>query len=88
MKSTNIAELKAHLAQYLRSVQNGEEVVVLDRKTPIAKVIPWKGEKGTRLWTRKPTHDPLTLSALWKSNGKEVSRYDSLSFLLETRKER
>ncbi len=46
MRSTNISKLKAHLARYLRSVQNGEEVVVLDRRIPIAKVVPWKEEKG------------------------------------------
>jgi antitoxin (DNA-binding transcriptional repressor) of toxin-antitoxin stability system len=40
MKKTGIAELKAHLSQYLRVVRGGEEVTVLDRETPIATIVP------------------------------------------------
>jgi len=40
MKKTGIADLKAHLSQYLRVVRGGEEVTVLDRETPIATIVP------------------------------------------------
>lgn len=35
-----IAELKAHLSHYLRSAQKGTEVVIKDRDTPIAILVP------------------------------------------------
>ncbi len=40
-KSINIASLKAELAKYLRLVKAGEEVVVLEHRMPIAKIIPF-----------------------------------------------
>ena len=35
----NIARLKARLSYYLSQVRQGQVVLVLDRKTPIAKVV-------------------------------------------------
>jgi len=40
MRSTNIADLRNHLTRYLREVRSGEEIVVLDRRRPIAKIVP------------------------------------------------
>lgn len=40
MRSVKIAELKSQLSRHLRDVQKGETLVVLDRETPIARVIP------------------------------------------------
>ena len=41
MKRVLISELKSHLSEHLRSVQAGEPLVVMDRKTPIAKIVPY-----------------------------------------------
>jgi prevent-host-death family protein len=41
MRSTNIADLRNKLTQYLREVRAGEEIVVRDRQRPIAKIIPF-----------------------------------------------
>jgi prevent-host-death family protein len=41
MRSTNIADLRNRLTQYLREVRAGEEIVVRDRQRPIAKIIPF-----------------------------------------------
>ena len=41
MRSTNIADLRNHLTQYLREVRAGEEIVVRDRQRPIAKIVPF-----------------------------------------------
>ncbi|HLG18862.1 MAG TPA: type II toxin-antitoxin system Phd/YefM family antitoxin [Bdellovibrionota bacterium] len=41
MKSVRIAEFKSRLSKYLRLVQKGAEIVVMDRETPIAKVVPF-----------------------------------------------
>jgi prevent-host-death family protein len=35
-----IAELKAHLSEYVRAAQKGKEIVIQDRQDPIAKLIP------------------------------------------------
>ena len=40
MRSTNIAELRNRLTQYLREVRAGEQIVVRDRHRPFAKIIP------------------------------------------------
>jgi len=41
MKQAKVAELKAHLSEYLAQVRRGETVVVCDRNTPIARLIPF-----------------------------------------------
>jgi prevent-host-death family protein len=38
--SIGIAELKAHLSEYVRAAQNGSEVIIKDRQTPVAKLVP------------------------------------------------
>jgi len=41
MKSkVGIAELKAHLSAYVRAAQKGKEVIIKDRETEIAKIVP------------------------------------------------
>jgi prevent-host-death family protein len=39
MRSVTIAELKDHLSAHLRSVEAGEEIVVTDRRRPIARIV-------------------------------------------------
>jgi antitoxin (DNA-binding transcriptional repressor) of toxin-antitoxin stability system len=41
MKRIRIADLKARLSRHLRFVRRGGTVVVLDRETPIARIVPW-----------------------------------------------
>ena len=52
MRQARIAELKARLSEYLRSVRRGETVTVLDRETPVARIVPIR-QPGLRV--RKPT---------------------------------
>ena len=40
MASVQIADLKNNLSAYLRKVRTGEEVIICDRKSPIAKIVP------------------------------------------------
>ncbi len=40
MKTARIADLKAHLSEYLRSVRRGEVITVLDRETPVVRIVP------------------------------------------------
>ena len=40
MKTVNIAELKNRLSVYLNEVKAGEEILIRDRKKPIARIVP------------------------------------------------
>ncbi|SPF32027.1 hypothetical protein SBA4_1080018 [Candidatus Sulfopaludibacter sp. SbA4] len=40
-----IAELKAHLSEYVRAAQKGKEIIIRDRDTPIAKLVPIETRK-------------------------------------------
>ncbi len=42
MKKVRIADLKAHLSEHLRAVRRGQEVIVLDRDTPVARIVPYR----------------------------------------------
>lgn len=53
MKTVRVAELKARLSEYLRAVRRGETVTVLDRETPIARIVPY-GTGGSVLRVRRP----------------------------------
>ena len=46
MKRVGIAELKDRLSEHLRAVEAGAEVVVLDRKRPIARIVPMAASAG------------------------------------------
>lgn len=52
MKRVRIADLKDHLSEYLRAVENGAEVEVSDRNRPIARVVPIQG-RGPRVTVRR-----------------------------------
>jgi prevent-host-death family protein len=38
--SVGVAELKAHLSEYVRAAQKGKETIIKDRQTPVAKLVP------------------------------------------------
>ncbi len=65
MKSVGIAELKSHLSEHLRDVRRGEVVTVLDRSTPVARLVPVTGPleplvvRGARPGTTAPGLVPL-----------------------------
>lgn len=40
MQTASVSELKANLSAYLRQVRRGGEIQVLDRGTPIARIVP------------------------------------------------
>jgi prevent-host-death family protein len=39
MRTAKISELKAKLSAHIRYVKNGEEVLILDRNTPVARLV-------------------------------------------------
>jgi prevent-host-death family protein len=44
MSEVKIAELKARLSSYLADVKRGQTVIVYDRQTPIARLVPYESE--------------------------------------------
>jgi prevent-host-death family protein len=44
MKNVKIADLKARLSQHLREVRRGHPLIVLDRDTPVACLVPYSRE--------------------------------------------
>jgi prevent-host-death family protein len=82
MKRVRIAELKAKLSEYLRSVQGGETITVLDRNTSIAQIVPIVERPGIRI--RKPAtgSPPPNKVSLPKPARLEL---DVLELLLEER---
>ena len=48
MKSANIAELKAHLSEFLALVEKGEEVEIRRRNVPVARIVPHRRRPPNR----------------------------------------
>jgi prevent-host-death family protein len=40
MNRAGVAELKARLASYLKQVKSGNEILITDRGSPVAKLVP------------------------------------------------
>jgi prevent-host-death family protein len=47
MKRVRIADLKAHLSEHLRTVRQGEVITILDRETPIARIVPHQKDESS-----------------------------------------
>jgi prevent-host-death family protein len=52
MKEVGIAELKSRLSEFLRIVQAGESIAVLDRNRAVAQIVPMRKWPGLHI--RKP----------------------------------
>jgi prevent-host-death family protein len=81
MSDVGIADLKAHLSEHLRSVRNGGTLTVLDRNTPIARIVPYA---TAPLEIRKATRRLRDL----KLPPRPSTRTDSVAILVEDRRRR
>ena len=81
MSDVRIADLKARLSEHLRSVRNGGSLTVLDRNTPVARIIPFASQP---LETRKAKRRPRDL----KLPRKPSKQTDSLGVLVDDRRRR
>lgn len=59
---TGVAELKAHLSQYLDRVRAGQEVVVTDRGRPVAKLVPIGSKEAKESRRERLLRDGLLIS--------------------------
>jgi prevent-host-death family protein len=55
MKQVGIAELKSRLSEFLRAVQGGDSIAVLDRNRAVAHIVPIPDRPGLRI--RRPATD-------------------------------
>jgi prevent-host-death family protein len=81
MSDVRIADLKARLSEHLRSVRNGGELTVLDRDTPVARIIPFAAPP---LEIRKAKRRLRDL----KLPPRPAKRTDSVALLVEDRRRR
>ena len=82
MKRVGIAELKARLSAHLRSVRRGHALTVVDRGTPVARLLPM--ETAEALGARHPLR---SLHAV-RLPGPVRRPVDSLAALQEERADR
>ena len=81
MSDVRIADLKARLSEHLRSVRNGATLTVLDRDTPVARIVPYAAQP---LEIRKAKRRVRDL----KVPRRPAKRTDSVALLLEDRRRR
>jgi prevent-host-death family protein len=70
VKEAEISELKAKLSGYLATVRRGESILITDRRTPIALLVPYE-ETEDRLTIEEPT---ARLAGLKKIRGVQPRR--------------
>ena len=58
MKAITISYFKAHLSEELRKVRRGARLLISDRQTPIAEVVPYR-ESAAQLNVRAPRVSPF-----------------------------
>ena len=81
MKTVRIAQLKARLSEHLKSVRRGRTLTVLDRDTPIARIVPYgEAPLEVRRATRRFSELPLLPAP--------AQRTDSLALLRADRERR
>lgn len=81
MTTVRIADLKSRLSEHLRSVRKGRTLTVLDRDTPVARIVPYAAEtievrRATRRLRDLTLPPPL------------AAPIDSLAVLLDDRRRR
>jgi antitoxin (DNA-binding transcriptional repressor) of toxin-antitoxin stability system len=81
MSNVRIADLKARLSEHLRAVRNGSTLTVLDRETPVARIIPFAAPS---LEIRKAKRQLRDL----KLPRRPSTRTDSVALLVEDRRRR
>jgi prevent-host-death family protein len=81
MSDVGIADLKARLSEHLRSVRNGGTLTVLDRDTPIARIVPYAAQPLEIRKARRRLRD-------LKLPPKPAKRTDSVTLIVEDRRRR
>ena len=83
MYEIKIADLKSRLSEHLRKVRAGRTLTVLERNTPVARIVPWK-EGDASFDSRPPLPDAPQLRRV-KLPPPLSLRGDILNLLLKER---
>jgi prevent-host-death family protein len=97
MKSVNVADLKDNLSSYLREVLRGEEILIRNRRKPIARIVPISSqdlqEEEQQLVSEGRMRMPelemaqAFWNAFWKERGPELSLKKAAQAITEDRRE-
>ncbi len=85
MISAKTGEFKARLAHYIGLARSGREVVVKDRETPVARLVPYRVDAQAMTLTVTPRDPAAPALGKVRVRGVEVAAVDSLSLLLDDR---
>jgi len=85
MKAVKIADLKSHLSQHLRDVRAGNAVTVLDRETPVARLVPL--DSGDDVVITKPAKGAARLADIKLPPPTKI-KTDVVRLLIEDRRKR
>ncbi|MCX7045472.1 MAG: toxin-antitoxin (TA) system antitoxin [Candidatus Sumerlaeota bacterium] len=77
IKTVDITEAQAHLSELLRMLEPGAEIIIEDRHTPMARVLPIPAHPGKRIaglgkgegWISDDFDEPLP-DEFWLGNDK------------------
>jgi antitoxin (DNA-binding transcriptional repressor) of toxin-antitoxin stability system len=82
MKTITVSYFKAHMSEQFRKVRKGATLVISDRQTPVAEVVPYRAEPVT-LAVRAPRRLPFEL----ERPSLRID-HDPLQYLLQDREAR
>jgi prevent-host-death family protein len=85
MKTVRIAQLKSRLSQHLRAVRAGQTLTVLDRDTPVARIIPIDSVDDNVI--TKPARNAPSLASIRLPKPPKID-VDVVEVLLEDRRRR
>lgn len=96
MKTVTIGALKNQLSAYLRYVQQGKEVVVLNRRKPMARILPIQlpdnldADEARLVATGQMNLEgqPVDWKAFWKLPGGKVSGNVAVQAAIESKGDR
>src|SRR5438128_2719649 len=96
MKTVTIARLKDHLSEYLQEVNRGEEIIIRNRKKPVAMIIRFPGKDDSeeqQLVAEGKLRVPLSemnsnfWKEFWKVPGAKVALKKAAESVVKTRDE-
>ena len=79
MTRTSVADVKAHLAQYLRATEHGERVLILKHGRPVAALVPTA--ELTKLEQLAASEEPGGLASLagtWEHGNELAARTEEV----------
>jgi prevent-host-death family protein len=85
MKKANISKIKAELSKYIKYAKAGEEVVIMDRDQPVARIVGVRAEAAIQI--REASTDLKALLAVADKRAFD-EKSDILDVLLRDREDR